>query len=61
MVGVIGKQAGTLSNSLRVARQTKCRILLQMTANFLSRNYPTACRNPLRIGQPRLRWPGPRH
>ena len=28
-----------------------------MTANFLSRNYPTACRSPLRIDQSRRRPP----
>src|SRR5215469_13656265 len=47
-----------LSNNLRVARQTKCRsILLSTTANFLSRNFLTTYRSPLRIGQSRRRLP----
>src|SRR5215813_10887739 len=40
---------GAFSNNLRVAKLTKCRsILLWMTANFLRRNYATACRSQMR-------------
>ena len=51
-----------LSNSPRVARLTNCRsILLQMTANFLSRNCSTACRSQMRKADRWQRSPGSRH
>jgi len=51
-----------LSNSLRVARLTNCRsILLQMTANFLSRNCSTTCRSQMRKADRWQHSPGSRH
>jgi len=50
-----------LSNSLRVARLTNCRsILLATTANVLRRNWPIACRSPMRKGDRWQHSPGSR-
>jgi hypothetical protein len=49
-------------NNLRVAWLTNCRsILLQMTANFLRRNFAIAYPSPMRIGQHQRRSLGSRH
>jgi hypothetical protein len=51
-----------LSNSLRVARLTKCRsTLLETTAIVLRRNCAIVCRSLMQIDQSRQQPPGSRH